>query len=55
MKGLSLELKAFFFFFSVLLVYCYHPISLPPHARGLSHVTLWTVARKAPLSMDLSR
>ena len=44
------------YFFSILPVYCYQPISLhPPHACGLSHVTPWTAARQAPLSMDFSR
>ena len=41
--------------FLVLPVYCYQPISLHPHAHMLSHVTPWTAARQAPLSMDFSR
>ena len=45
----------FFFFFLVLPVYCYQPITLHPHAHRLSHVTPWTAARQAPLSMDFSR
>ena len=46
----------FFFFFSVLPVSCFQPISLhPPHACSLSHVTPWTAARQAPPSMDFSR
>ena len=45
----------FFFFFLVLPLYCYQPISLYPHAHMLSHVTPWTVAHQAPLSMDFSR
>ena len=44
-----------FFFFLVLPLYCYQPISLHPHAHMLSHVTPWTAARQAPLSMDFSR
>ena len=39
----------------VLPLYCYQPISLHPHAHMLSHVTPWTAARQAPLSMDFSR
>ena len=46
---------SFFFFFSVLPVYCYQPVTLHPHAHMLSHVTPWTAARQAPLSMDFSR
>ena len=45
----------FLFFFSFLSVYCYQPISLHPHAHMLSHVTPWTAACQAPLSMDFSR
>ena len=44
-----------FFFFSVLPVYCYQLFSLYPHACMLSHVTPWTAACQAPLSMDFSR
>ena len=44
-----------FFFFSVLPVYCYQPISLHPHACMLSHVIPKTAAHQAPLSMDFSR
>ena len=44
-----------FFFFLVLPLYCYQPISLHPSAHMLSHVTPWTAARQAPLSMDFSR
>ena len=43
------------FFFLVLPVYCYQPISLHPRAHMLSHVTPWTAAHQAPLSMDFSR
>ena len=44
-----------FLFFLVLPVYCYQPISFHPlHACVLSHVTLWTAARQAPLSIDFS-
>ena len=39
----------------VLPVYCYQPISLHPHACMLRHVTLWTAACQAPLSMDFPR
>ena len=48
-KGCSIYL------FLVLPVYCYQPISLHPQAPMLSHVTPWTAARQAPLSMDFSR
>ena len=44
-----------FFFFLVLPVYCYQPISLHPHAYVLSHVTPWTAAHQAPLSMNFFR
>ena len=44
-----------FLFFLVLPVYCYQPISLHPRAHMLSHVTPWTAAHQAPLSMDFSR
>ena len=40
-----------FFFFLVLPVYCYQPISLHPRAHMLSHVIPWTSARQTPLSM----
>ena len=43
------------YFFLVLSVYCYQPITLHPHAHMLSHVTPWTAARQAPLSTDFSR
>ena len=43
------------FFFLVLPVYCDQHISLDPHARVLSHVTLWTAACQAPLSMGFYR
>ena len=43
------------FFFLVLPVYCYQPISLHPHAHMLNHVIPWTSARQTPLSMDFSR
>ena len=43
------------FFFLVLPVYCYQPISLHPQACMLSHVTPWTAAHQAPLSVDFSR
>ena len=50
------KIFSFFFFFLVLPVYCYQPITtLHPHAHMLSHVTPWTAARQAPLSMDFSR
>ena len=42
-------------FFLVLPLYCYQPISLHPCAHMLSHVTPWTAAHQAPLSMDFSR
>ena len=44
----------FFFFFSstTLLLPTHLP---PPSAHMLSHVTPWTAARQAPLSMDFSR
>ena len=45
----------FFFFFLVLPVYCHQPMTLHPHAHMLSHVTPWTAACQAPLSMDFSR
>ena len=45
----------FFFFFLVLPVYCYQPISLHPRAHMLSHVVPWTSARQTPLSVDFSR
>ena len=48
-------LKLDFFFFLVLPVYCYQPISLHSRAHMLSHVTPWTAARQAPLSVDFSR
>ena len=44
-----------FIFFLVLPVYCYQPVTLHPHAHMLSHVTPWTAACQAPLSMDFSR
>ena len=44
-----------FFFFLVLSVYYYQPICLHPHACVLNHVTPWTAACQAPLSMDFSR
>jgi len=44
-----------FLFFLVLPVYCYQPVTLHPHAHVLSHVTPWTAACQAPLSMDFSR
>ena len=37
--GKIISLCFFFFFFLVLPVYCYQPISLHPHACMLSHVT----------------
>ena len=51
----SLSFIVVFFFFLVLPVYCYQPISLHPHAHMLSHVTPWTAAHQALLSMDFSR
>ena len=48
------QLKAFFFF-SVLPVNCYQPISLHPHVCMLSHVTPWTATHQASLPMDFSR
>ena len=45
----------FIFIFLVLPVYCYQPLTLHPHAHMLSHVTPWTAACQAPLSMDFSR
>ena len=47
--------RSLFFFFLVLPLYCYQPISLHPHVHMLSHVTPWTAACQAPLSMDFSR
>ena len=47
--------RFFFFFFLVLPVYCYQPISLHPRAHMLSHVITWTSTRQTPLSMDFSR
>ena len=44
-----------FFFFLILPLYCYQPISLHPRAHMPSHITPWTTARQAPLSMDFSR
>ena len=44
-----------FFFFLVLPVYCYQPISLHPRAHMLSHVIPWTSARQSLPSMDFSR
>ena len=44
-----------FFFFLVLPVYCYQPISLHPRAHMLSHIIPWTSACQTPLSMDFSR
>ena len=44
-----------FFFFLVLPLYGYQPISLHPCTHMLSHVTPWTAAHQAPLSMDFSR
>ena len=49
------RMSFFSFFFLVLPLYCYQPISLHPHAHMLSHVTPWTAACQAPLSMDFSR
>ena len=43
------------FFFLVLPVYCCQHISLHPDARMVNHVTPWTAAHQAPLSMDFSR
>ena len=55
-EELGLDLRIlFFFFFLVLPVYCYQPVTLHPHAHMLSHVTPWTAASQAPLSMDFSR
>ena len=53
--SMLLGLQGIFFFFLVLPLYCYQPISLHPSAHMLSHVTPWTAARQAPLSMDFSR
>ena len=38
------------FFFLVLPVYFYQPITLHLHAHRLSHLTPWTAAHQAPLS-----
>jgi len=55
-KGLSLRRTlGFFYFILVLPIYCYQPITLHSHAHMLSHVTPWTAAWQAPLSMDFSR
>ena len=43
------------FFFIVLPLCCYQPISLHPYAHMLSHVIPWTSARQTLLSMDFSR
>ena len=43
------------FFFLLLPVYRYQPISLHPRAHMLSHVIPWTSARQTPLFMDFSR
>ena len=43
------RMKFFFFFFLVLPVYCYQPISLHPRAHMLSHVIPWTSARRMKL------
>ena len=53
--NLTVGREVSFFFFLVLPVYCYQPISLHPRAHMLSHVTPWTATRQAPLSMDFSR
>ena len=46
----------YIYIFLVLPVYCYQPIYLhPPHTCVLSHVTPWTAARQAPLSMEFFR
>ena len=45
----------FFFFFLVLPVYHYQRVTLHPHVHMLSHVTQWTAARQAPLSMGFCR
>ena len=50
-----MKMGYFFFFFLVLPVYCYQPISLHSRAHMLSHVIPWTSARQTPLSMDFSR
>ena len=42
-------------FFLSSTSFCYQPITLHPHAHMLSHVTPWTAARQAPLSMDFFR
>ena len=39
-------LNDFFFFFLVMPLYCYQPISLHPHAHMLSHVTPWPAAHQ---------
>ena len=54
------QLQIFFdvdssYFFSVLPLYSYQPISLHPRAHMLSHVIPWTSAGQTPLSMDFSR
>ena len=51
----SFKWSFYLFIFLVLPVYCYQPITLHPHAHMLSHVTPWTAATQAPLSMDFSR
>ena len=45
----------YYYFFLVLPLYCYQPISLHSHAHMLSHVIPWTSVHQAPLSMDFSR
>ena len=54
-QGMHPKFLALFFFFLVLPVYCYQPVSLHSHAHMLSHVTPWTAAHQAPPSMGFSR
>ena len=52
-KGQEVGFKVPFFFSSTTLLLLTH--LPPPRAHMLSHVTPWTAARQAPLSMDFSR
>ena len=51
----SIRVFSFLFFFLVLSIYCYKPLSPHPHACVLRHVTPWTRACQVPLSIDFSR
>ena len=48
-----LEVKGYIYIYILVLsVHCCQPVSLHPHARVLSHMSSWTAAHQAPLSMD---